>query len=51
MYTYFDKFFVKHHCGFRKGYIAQHYFPVMTEKMKEACDENNVCAAVLTDFT
>ena len=51
MYTYFDKFFVKHQCGFRKGYNAQHYLLVMTEKMKETRDKNKVCAAVLTDLS
>ena len=35
MYTYFDKFFVKHQCGFRKGYNAQHCFLVMIEKVKK----------------
>ena len=51
MYTYFDKFFVKHQCGFRKGYNEQHYLLVMIEKMKEGRDKNNVCAAVLTDLS
>ena len=51
MYTYFDKCFVKHQCGFRKGYDAQHSLLVMIEKMKEARDKNKVCAAVLTDLT
>ena len=51
MYTYFDKFFVKHQCGFRKGYKEQHYLLVMIEKMKEARDKNKVCAAVLTDLS
>ena len=51
MYSYFDKFFVKHQCGFRKGYNAQHCLLVMIEKMKEACDKNKVCAAVLTDLS
>ena len=49
MYTYFDKFFVKHQCAFRKGYNAQHCLLVMIEKMKEARHKNEVCAAVLTD--
>ena len=48
---YFDKFFVKHQCGFRKGYNAQHCLLVMIEKMKEALDKNKVCAAVLTDLS
>ena len=51
MYSYFDKFFVKYHCGFRKGYNAQHCLLVMIEKMKEARDKNKVCAAVLTDLS
>ena len=51
MYTYFDKFFVKHQCGFRRGYIAQHCHLVMIEKMKEARDKNKACAAVLTDLS
>ena len=49
MYSYFDLFFVKHQCSFRKGYNAQHWLLVMIEKMKEARDKNKVCAAVLTD--
>ena len=51
MYSYFDKFFVKYQCGFRKGYNAQHCLLVMIEKMKEARDKNKVCAAVLTDLS
>ena len=51
MYCYFDKFFVKYQCGFRKGYNAQHCLLVMIEKMKEARDKNKVCAAVLTDLS
>ena len=51
MYTYFDKIFVKHQCGFRTSYNAQHRLLVMIEKMKEARDKNKVCAAVLTDLS
>ena len=51
MYTNFDKFFVKHQCGFCKGYNAQHCLLVMIEKMKEAYNKNKVCTAVLTDLT
>ena len=51
MYSYFDKFFVKYQCGFRKGYNAQYCLLVMIEKMKEARDKNKVCAAVLTDLS
>ena len=51
MYTYFDNFFVKHPCGFRKSYNVQHCLLVMNEKMKEARNKNKVCAAVLTDLS
>ena len=51
MYTYFDNFFAKHQCGFRKDYNAQHCLLVMIEKMKEARDKNKVCTAVLTDLS
>ena len=51
MYSYFDKFFVKYQCCFRKGYNAQHCLLVMIEKMKEARDKSKVCAAVLTDLS
>ena len=51
MYSYFDKFFVKYQCGFRKDYNTQHCLLVMIEKMKEVCDKNKVCAAVLTDLS
>ena len=50
-HTYFDKFFSKHQCGFRKGYNAKHYLLVMIEKMKEAYDSNKVGAAILTDLS
>ena len=51
IYTYFDKFFEKHQCRFRKGYNAQHCLLVMIEKMKEARDKNEVCDAVLADLS
>ena len=40
--------FYMHQYGFRMGYQAQHCLLVITEKMKQACDKNNVCAAVFT---
>ena len=46
MYTYFDKFFLKHQCGFRKVCLL-----VMIENMKVTRDKNKVCAAVLTDLS
>ena len=50
-YTYSSNFYPQYRCGFCKGYIAQHYRLVMTEKMKEARDNSKVCAAVLTDLS
>ena len=51
MYTYLNNFFPKYQCGFRKGYSAQHCLLAMTEKMKEALDNNKVCTAALTDLS
>ena len=48
MYTYFSNFFPQYHCGFRKGYSAQHCLLAMTEEIKEALHNNKICAAVLT---
>ena len=42
--------FPQYQCGFRKGYRAQHCLLAMTEKTKQAQDNNRVCAAVLTDL-
>ena len=38
MYTHFGSIFVKHQCGFRNAYDAQHYLLVINEKVKEARD-------------
>ena len=51
MYTYFSNFFPQYQCGFPKGYSAQHCLLAMTKKMKEARDNNKVCAVVLTDLS
>ena len=51
MYTYFSNFFPQYKCGFRKGYNAQHCIIAVTEKMKEARDNNKASAAVLTDLS
>ena len=51
MFTYFDKFFLKHQCGFHKSYMVQHCLLVMIEKMKEARDKNKVYNAVHIDLT
>ena len=47
----FQSFFPQYHCGFHKGYNAQHCLLVMTEEMKDVWDNSKVCAAVLTDLS
>ena len=37
--AYFDNIFSKLQCGFSKGYSAQHYLLVMTEKWKIKLDQ------------
>ena len=51
MYTYFSNFFPQYQCDFCNGYSVQHWLLAMTEKMKEARDNNKVRAAVLTDLS
>ena len=51
MCTYFSIFSPEYQCGFRKRYRAQHCLLTMTEKMKKAPDNNNVCAEVLSDLS
>ena len=50
MYDYFDRTFSRYQYGFRKGHSPQHCLLYMTEKIKQARDNNNVFTAVLTDF-
>ena len=50
MCSNFDKYFLKHQWGFRKGCNAQHCLLEFIEKMKEAHDKIKVCAAVLYDL-
>ena len=51
IYDYFDSIFSKYQCGFRKGHSPQHCLLYMIEKIKQARDNNNVFAAVLTDLS
>ena len=51
MYDYFDSIFSKYQCGFRKGHNPKHCLLYMAEKIKQARDNNNVFAAVLTDLS
>ena len=51
LYDYFDKnIFSNYQCGFHKGFSTQHTLLVMIEKMKNACDNKQFCAAILTDL-
>ena len=51
MYDYFDSIFSKYQCGFRKGHSPQHCLLYMTEKIKQARNNNNAFAAILTDLS
>ena len=52
LYDYFDKnIFSKYQCGFRKGFSTQYTLLVMIEKIKNARDNKQFCAAILTDLS
>ena len=38
MSEYFESFLSKYHCGFRKGFSAQHFLLSMLEKWKSTTD-------------
>ena len=46
IYTHFSNFSLQYQCGFRKRYSVQYCLIAMSEKMKEARDNNKVCAAI-----
>ena len=48
---YFDSRFSKFHCGFRKGFNAQHCLLAMVEKWRKTLDEGGETGAVLTDLS
>ena len=48
---YFDHILSKFHCGFRKGYRAQHCLLYMMEKIRKSRDSKGVFEAVLTDLS
>ena len=51
LYDYFDKnIFSKYQCGFRKGFSTQHALLFMIEKMKIVRDNQEFCAAILTNL-
>ena len=48
---YFEQFFSKYQCGFRKGFSAQHSVLSMLEKWKSAVDNKKVFGAPLMDLS
>ena len=46
-----DKFLSKYHCGFGKGYNAQHCLLVMIEKWNKAVDNGSIFGALLMDLS
>ena len=48
---YFETRFSKFHCGFGKGYSAQHFLLAMIEIWKTAIDNGGIFTALLTDFS
>ena len=48
---FMDQFLSKYHCGFRKGFNAQHCLIAMLEKWKKAVDSKKVFGALLTDLS
>ena len=51
MYPYFDKLFSKFHCGFRKGFNAQHCLITMTERWRRSVDGSGQAGSPLTDLS
>ena len=48
---YFEQFFSKYQCGFRKGFSAQHCLVSMLEKWRSAIDNKKSFGALLTDLS
>ena len=48
---YFHQRFSKLHCGFRKGFNAQHCLLALIEKYFEVLDERGYAGVLLTDFS
>ena len=50
MSIYFEEFFSKYQCGFRKGFSAQHCLVSMLEKWRSALNNKKTFGALLTDY-
>ena len=48
---YFEPILSKFHCGFRKGFSAQHCLLAMLEKWKAAVNNKITFRALLTDLS
>ena len=48
---FFDSLLFKYHCGFRRGYDAQHYLLSLIEKWKKSVDNGSAFGALLTDLS
>ena len=51
LYPYFNKFFSKFQCGFRKGFNSQQYLLSMIEKWRRSLDSGGHEGAFLTDLS
>ena len=51
MSEFFEFFFSKYQCGFRKGFTAQHCLVSMLEKWKSVTDSKKSFVAFLTDLS
>ena len=51
IYEYLNKILSKWQCGFRQGYIAQHFILVMVEKWRQSLDNGWVSEALLTNLS
>ena len=47
--VFFDKVFLKYHCGFRKGFSAQHCVIKLLEQWKKSTGQGLVFGALLID--
>ena len=50
IYTYLNKIFSRHQCGFRKAFGAQHCLIAIIEKWRQSLDSSRQAAAVLLKF-
>ena len=48
---FFEPFFSKYQCGFRKGHSAQHCLLTIVKKWNKCLDSYGVCGALLTDLS